>query len=95
MARPNNDRIEKEYRKDCYNKEGKYWYPCVETVEIDLSQIRGLARAMDLDRAGSFAIQMCQRLTKAAVPTGSAVEAESPELYCGVSRRETCPLPPS
>lgn len=93
MARPINDVVEKEYRKDCFDKKGNYWYPCVEMVEIDLSQVRGLARAMDLDRAGTYAIRLCQRLTKATVPAGAGLPTDSPELYCRVSRRETCPLP--
>ena len=93
MARPINDVIEKEYRKDCFDKKGNYWYPCVETIEIDLSQVRGIARAMDLDRAGTYAIRLCQRLTKAAVPPDSGLPRESPDLYCRVSQRQTCPLP--
>lgn len=95
MARPQNDRVVKEYRKDCYNEQGKYWYPCVERVEIDLSAIRGLARAADLDQAANFAINMCQRNTRAAVPDQTGLQIEDADLYCVVSRRETCALPDS
>lgn len=93
MARPVKDVYRRSARKDCYNEAEDYWYPCYEEVEVDLSQIRGVARALDLDRAEREAILLCQQLTRRAVPRLTPLPQEEAQLYCKLSHRVICPLP--
>lgn len=92
MARPNKDVYRREFRDDCHNKEGNYWYPCYKTIEVDLSDIRGIGRALNLDQAGLLAIRRCERLTKKRAPKIYQVTRETPDLQCSVSYRISCPL---
>lgn len=93
MARPVQDVYRRSVRKDCHNEAEDYWYPCLEDVEIDLSEIRGVARAIDLDRAEREAILLCQQMTRRAVPRLSPLQQEEAQLYCKLSHRVICPLP--
>ena len=49
-----------EERRDCYDKAGDFYYPCIEKFEVDLSAVQGIARALTLDKARTLAVNLCQ-----------------------------------
>lgn len=93
IARPKRDIYRREFRDDCFNKEGNYWYPCMKVAETDLSDIRGIGRSQNLDRSEKIAVRLCQRLTKNHAPRISGMSVETSDLECYVTARKACPLP--
>ncbi len=93
IARPKRDVYRREFRDDCFNKEGNYWYPCMKTAEADLSDIRGIARSQNLDQSEKIAVRLCERLTEKHAPRISGMAIETSDLACYVTVRKVCPLP--
>lgn len=93
MAKPKNDLFRKEYRTDCYDQAGKYWYPCMKTVQKDFSDIRGIGRALDQRRARQIALRLCEFLTHRRAPKAGGVDVEDSRLDCEISYETACPLP--
>ncbi len=92
IARPNNETYEREMRDTCFNEEGGYYYSCIRTVEIDYSEVRGIARATDFEAAERFALILCQRQTRLMLDMTEPGLGEDSRTYCSVSWREICPL---
>lgn len=92
-ARPAIDVYEQKRRKDCYNETGKYWYPCTETVEVDLREHGAIIRGLSLDRAAEDAVKYCNRETIKAIPEVDRQQLTSAEYRCVVLARRECPIP--
>ena len=93
MARPNQSLIRKDYLADCHDKARDYWYPCTKTIAIDLSKYRGIGRAATFKKAERIAVNLCESLTRKAVPKIAGFHVEDSRTYCRVSARRACPLP--
>lgn len=93
MARPRIDVYEQKRRKDCYNEEEDYWYPCTETVEVDLSEHGTIIRGIGLDRAAQDAVTYCNREVMKAVPEIDRQQITSAEFRCEVVAKRDCPIP--
>lgn len=93
-ARPKNSRYTSERRQDCYDQTNKFYYPCKVKVDVDLSAISGVGRALDVANARFNAVYNCERLAVKtahdAVQTGLI---ESADLECKVVEEQTCPIP--
>ncbi|MFN0041755.1 MAG: hypothetical protein ACKVSF_00910 [Alphaproteobacteria bacterium] len=94
LARPKRVKYETEMRQDCYNQAGKYWYPCLVKVDIDLSQAAGVSRSVDLKEARFYAVFNCERVTQTLA--ASALKSgmfESANLECQVVEDKFCKIP--
>ncbi len=92
VARPKVPIYSRKYRTDCRNKEKDYWYPCLKALEVDLSQVRGLARAAKLEPAGRLAIVLCERRVQTkllGLPTGDLTSADK---ECELLDSRLCPV---
>ena len=93
-ARPKNTRYTTEKRQDCYDQTNKFYYPCKVKIDVDLSTISGVGRALDKANARFTAVYNCERLAVKtahdAVKTGLI---ESSDLECTVVEEQTCPIP--
>ena len=94
LARPKRVRYEAQVRQDCYNEAGKYWYPCVVKIDVDLGQAAGVSRAVDLKEARFYAVFNCERVTQglAAGALKSRI-FESAGLECQIVEDKFCKIP--
>jgi len=92
MARPATRLYQQKRRKDCYNEEEKYWYPCNEVVEVDLSDHGAIIRGMSMDRALADAVTFCNREVLKAVPQIDGQSLTSAEYRCGIVAARECPI---
>ncbi|MDA0703321.1 MAG: hypothetical protein O3A96_08815 [Proteobacteria bacterium] len=95
IAVPNNDRYRAEVRTDCYDPNRKVYFPCLVTANVDLKDIRGMARASTLIDAQRTAVYNCQSLT--ITRSAEALKrrlTESGELLCRVETSGFCDIPP-
>jgi hypothetical protein len=95
IAVPNNDEYRAETRTDCYDPNKKVYFPCRVTANVDLKDIRGMARASTLIDAQRTAVYNCQSLT--ITRSAEALKrrlTESGELLCRVETSGFCDIPP-
>lgn len=90
MARPATDLYRQKQRKDCYNEQENYWYPCTEVVEVDLSKHGALIRGMSLDRASADAVTYCNREVHKGIPKIDKQSLTSAEYGCEVVAARSC-----
>jgi hypothetical protein len=92
LALPKRDRYKTEQRRDCFNEAGKYWYPCMVKVDVDLGPAGGFSRAVEPKEAAFYAVYNCERMTQkiaaAALKTGLF---EAADLECKVAHQKLCP----
>src|SRR5690606_27744750 len=50
-----------EERRDCYDKAGDFYYPCIQKFEVELGQVKAVGRALTLEKAETLARNLCQR----------------------------------
>lgn len=91
-AKPATPLYEQTRRKDCYNEAEKYWYPCTETVEVDLSKHGAIIRGMSIDRAAQDAVTYCNREVQKAIPPVDDQSLTSAAYRCEVVARASCPI---
>lgn len=95
IAVPNNERYRAEIRKDCYDPNRKVYFPCRVTADVELKDIRGMARAATLIDAQRTAVYNCQSLT--ITRSAEAMKrrlTESGELLCHIETSDFCDIPP-
>ncbi len=94
LAQPKRAKYKTEQRRDCYNETGKYWYPCVVKVDVDLAPAAGFSRAVDVKEANFYAIYNCERMTQkiAAVALKTRI-FEAADLECQIVQQKLCPPP--
>ncbi len=92
LARPATPVYEQKRRKDCYNADEKYWYPCTEVVEVDLSKHGAIIRGMSLDRARADAVTFCNREVLKAVPQIDGQTLTSADYRCKLVAARECPI---
>jgi hypothetical protein len=61
VATPREPIYKYEARSDCFNAEGKFYYPCTLKHEVDLSRVQAVGRATSLDKAEALARSLCQQ----------------------------------
>jgi hypothetical protein len=95
IARPRLDAYRVRIDDNCYNAETKKYYSCSKVLEADLSQVRGFARAVSLERARGLAIQLCEKKVLELVEKVAAPRQENMDLRCHVFEQAYCELPPA
>ncbi len=94
LARPKRVRYETQTRQDCYNEAGKYWYPCMVKIDIDLGAAAGVSRAVDLKEARFYAVLNCERVTqRIAADALKSRLFESANLECQIVEDKICKIP--
>jgi hypothetical protein len=94
LARPKKTRYQAQSRQDCYNAQGKYWYPCVVQMDVDLAPAAGVTRASDMKTAMIYAVSNCERVTtQMAADAIKSGMIQSSGLECEVVEQKFCDLP--
>ena len=81
-----------EERQDCYNKAGDYYYPCTKKVEVDLSAVQGIGRALTLAKASELAVHLCQSKVDEIIIKKVGRPQESQATNCIVQYKQFCSL---
>ena len=79
-------------RRDCYNKSGDYYYPCVQHFEVDLSQVQGIGRALTLPKAETLARNLCQSKVDEIIIKKVGRPQISASTVCIVQHSQYCSL---
>jgi len=81
-------------RTDCHNAEGNFWYPCIETIDVDLSAASGISRARDMRTAKYYAVIACEEATvRIASATLKRRALLASDLVCEVVEEDYCEIP--
>ncbi|MGE5146832.1 MAG: hypothetical protein ACM3N5_08790 [Candidatus Eiseniibacteriota bacterium] len=92
IATPRHPVYKYEERSDCYNKAGDYYYPCTKKVEVDLSQVEGIGRALTLAKAGTLATNLCQSKVDEIIIKKVGRPQSSQDTACVVQYEQFCSL---
>lgn len=95
IAVPRTASYQTEVRRDCYDENRKVYFPCRITANVDLKDIRGMARAPSVLDAQRYAVFNCQQLTiSRSAEVLKRRLTESSELLCRVVDSGWCDIPP-
>jgi hypothetical protein len=92
VATPRHPVYKYEERRDCYNKAGDFYYPCTQKFDVDLSQVQAVGRALDLDKAGKLAHDLCQVKVDEIIIKKVGRPQVSQETNCVVQYKQFCSL---
>lgn len=92
IATPRNPVYKYEARSDCYNKAGDFYYPCTKKVEVDLSQVQGIGRALTLTKASGLAEHLCQAKVDEVIIKKVGRPQDSQQTNCVVQYKQFCSL---
>ncbi|HEX7006422.1 MAG TPA: hypothetical protein VF274_04745 [Alphaproteobacteria bacterium] len=92
LATPRHPVYEYEERRDCYNKEGDFYYPCVQKFEVDLSAVQGIGRALTLEKARALSVDLCQSKVDEIIIKKVGRPQISAATQCIVQHSQYCSL---
>jgi hypothetical protein len=92
IATPRDPIYKYEERSDCFNAEGKFYYPCTLKHEVDLSQVQVVGRAISLEKAESLARSLCQQRVNDIIIKKVGRPQTSMATTCVVQDAKFCPL---
>jgi len=92
IATPRHPLYKYEERSDCFDKAGNCYYPCTKKLEVDLSQVQGVGRALTLPKAEALARSICQTKVDEIIIKKLGHPQQSMATVCEVQHSQFCSL---
>jgi hypothetical protein len=93
VARPRVEKYRVVVDDNCFDPQRRVYTRCTKVIEVDLSKVRGFARAVEMPGAHALAAWLCEQKVRELVLEATEVQQDSRDLRCGIAEERYCPRP--
>lgn len=93
VARPRVEKYRVSVDDNCFDPQRRVYTRCVKVIEVDLSKVRGFARAVEMPGAHHLATWLCEQKVRDLVTEQAEVQQDSRDLRCGIVEQRFCKPP--
>jgi hypothetical protein len=93
VARPRVEKYRVSVDDNCFDPQRRVYTRCTKVIEVDISKVRGFARAVEMPGAHALATWLCEQKVRDMVIEATEIQQDSRDLRCGIVEQRYCAPP--